>query len=139
MNALKSGSISSLPDLNDRLTDIYSSYSRYSWEWCSGLIAKQTGTAPDKLSADELGQIILDWKINAVKFNNMIMKDAEKEFDSGSKLGYGIDGDEKTAEMDFQAVRGKYEENKFVLGLQKEIAGIEEKADTLIAILKKIQ
>ena len=112
------------------LADIYNNYSGYSWEWCSELIAKQTGTAPDNLSVSELVQIILDWKINAVKFNNMIMKDAEKEFDSGSKLGYGIDGDEKTAEMDFRAVRGIYEENKFVLGLQKEIAGIEEKADS---------
>ena len=104
INDLKSGSIKHC-DLNDRLTDIYKSYPGYSWEWCSELITRQTGTAPDKLSAADLGQIILDWKINAVKFSNMIMKDAEKEFDSGSKLGYGIDGDEKTGEMDFQAVR----------------------------------
>ena len=36
---------------------------------------------------------ISDWRSNAVKLNSMILKDAEKEFDPGSKLGFGIDGD----------------------------------------------
>jgi hypothetical protein len=69
----------------------------------------------------------------------MILKDAEKEFDSGSKLGFGIDGDEHTRDMDFQAVRGTYDENKFVLSLKKETIGIEEKADRFIALLEKMQ
>jgi hypothetical protein len=69
----------------------------------------------------------------------MILKDAEKEFDTGSKLGFGIDGDEHTRDMDFQAVRGAYEENKFVSGLQKETKEIEEKADRFIALLEKMQ
>lgn len=139
MDAVKSGKISSLTDLNNSITDIYNNYTEYAWEWCSELIAKQTGSGPDNLPVNELVRIILEWKLNAVKFNNMIMKDAEKEFDSGSKLGYGIDGDDQTALMDFQAVRGVYEENKFVMGLQKEAASIEDKADSLIAQLQKIQ
>ena len=66
----------------------------------------------------------------------MILKDAEKEFDSGSRLGFGIDGDEKTRDMDFHSVRGSYEENKFVSGLKKENKDIEEKADRFIALLE---
>jgi Domain of unknown function (DUF4954)/Domain of unknown function (DUF6819) len=139
MDSVKSGKIRSLPGLNECITDIYNNYTTYSWEWCSELIGKQTGKSPDNLSVAEFIQIILDWKVNAVKFNSMIMKDAEKEFDSNSRLGYGIDGDEKTGELDFRAVRGVYAENKFVLGLQKEIGIIEEKADSLIAFLQKIQ
>jgi hypothetical protein len=70
--------------------------------------------------------------------NNMILKDAEKEFDISSRLGFGLDGDENTRDLDFQAVRGTYEENKFVLGLQKEIREIEQKADSLVAQLEKL-
>jgi hypothetical protein len=66
----------------------------------------------------------------------MILKDAEKEFDSGSKLGFGIDGDVDTRDSDFQAVRGVYGKNKFVTSLQKESKEIEEKADRLIAIIE---
>ena len=69
----------------------------------------------------------------------MILKDAEKEFDSGSRLGFGIDGDEKTRDMDFHAVRGSYEENKFVSGLIKENIDVEEKADRFIALLERLK
>jgi hypothetical protein len=39
-------------------------------------------------------------------------------------------------DSDFQAVRGVYDNNKFVTNLQKESKGIEEKANRLIAILE---
>ena len=87
------------------------------------------------IPVETLIRIISDWKVNAVKLNNMILKDAEKEFDISSRLGFGIDGNENTRDLDFRAVRGEYEENKFVLGLQKEITGIEARADRLIALL----
>jgi len=58
------------------------------------------------------------------------LKDAEKEFDQISKIGFGIDGDEEICNKDFENVRGKYDENKFVLELKKEseeIASVAEK------------
>lgn len=139
IDSVKSGKIGSVTDLHNSFSEIFDNYKRYSWEWCSELIATRFGNKADQLSAGDLIRIVLEWKTNAVKFNSMIMKDAEKEFDSNSRLGYGIDGDEKTREMDFQAVRGLYAQNKFVTGLQKEISTIEEKADALISILEKVQ
>ncbi len=69
----------------------------------------------------------------------MILKDAEKEFDPCSKLGFGIDGDDDTRDSDFQAVRGVYDKNKFVISLQKESMEIEEKADRLIVFLESFK
>ncbi|TAL80957.1 MAG: DUF4954 family protein [Bacteroidetes bacterium] len=135
INAVKSGKIKSITELNEELNDIYYNYNKYAWVWCKNLIGSQMGIELDNIPVDSLIRIIGDWRTNAVKLNNMILKDAEKEFDSGSKLGFGIDGDEHTRDMDFLAVRGAYEENKFVLGLKKEIREIEEKADRLIALL----
>ena len=139
INAVKSGNIKSITGLNEKLREIYTNYDKYAWVWCANLIGRQTGTELDNITAGSLIQIISDWKTNSVKLNNMILKDAEKEFDSGSKLGFGIDGDEHTRDMDFQAVRGTYDENKFVSGLKKETIGIEEKADRFIALLEKMQ
>jgi NDP-sugar pyrophosphorylase family protein len=139
INAVKSGNINSIIELNKNLRDIYNNYDKYAWTWCANLVGRQIGIELDNITVGSLIQIITDWKTNAVKFNNMILKDAEKEFDSGSKLGFGIDGDEHTRDMDFQAVRGAYEENKFVLGLQKEIKDVEEKADKFISLLEKMQ
>jgi hypothetical protein len=134
--SVKSGKISSVAGLNELLTSLYKNYEQYAWSWCANLIHSQTGENTDHITAATLIRLITEWKINAIKLNNMILKDAEKEFDSGSKLGFGIDGDENTRDMDFQNVRGVYEDNKFVLGLQKETRDIEEKADWLIGLLE---
>jgi hypothetical protein len=139
IDSVKSGNIKSLSDLNRNLREIHENYDKYTWEWCSELISRQFGIDPGNITPVNLIQIITDWKINAVKFNNMILKDAEKEFDSSSSLGFGIDGDDNTREMDFLSVRGSYKENKFVSDLQKEIIFIEEKADRLTGLIEKIQ
>jgi hypothetical protein len=136
VDSVKTGKIRSVDELYEDLASIYNSYDKYAWVWCSGLISQQAGDKPENLPVNGLIQIITDWKTNAIKLNNMILKDAEKEFDPGSKIGFGIDGDADTREGDFQAVRGVYDNNRFVAGLQKESKEIEEKADRLIAVLE---
>ncbi|MGQ9619614.1 MAG: DUF6819 domain-containing protein, partial [Bacteroidales bacterium] len=135
VDSIKTSKIKSINEINENLSSIYNNYDNYAWVWCSNLINQQSGNKPENITIDGLIQIISDWKTNAVKLNNMILKDAEKEFDPGSRFGYGLDGDAATRENDFQAVRGKYADNKFVISLQKESKEIEEKADRLIAIL----
>jgi len=67
----------------------------------------------------------------------MILQDAAKEFESSNQIGFGVDGDELTGELDFKAVRGAYEENGFVSDLRNETRDIEEKADRIITLLEK--
>ena len=139
IDSVKTGNIKSLDDMNNSLRDMYNNYEKYTWEWCSELIEMQLGSDPANIPVSSLIQIIADWKLNAVKLNNMILKDAEKEFDPNARLGFGIDGDENTRDQDFQVVRGSYTENKFVIDLKKETTAIEEKADKITGILEKIQ
>lgn len=139
VDSVKTGKIRSIDELYENLASIYNNYNKYVRVWCSGLISQQTGDKPENITVNSLIQIITDWKTNAIKLNNMILKDAEKEFDPGSKIGFGIDGDTDTMDSDFQAVRGVYDNNKFVTSLQKESKGIEEKATRLIAILETIK
>jgi hypothetical protein len=139
MEDVKSKKISSIDQLLDALEQIWRNYDHYAWDWCTEMIGQQTGIALKEMNAEGLIRVISEWKINAVKFNNMILKDAEKEFDISSKLGFGIDGDEQTRDQDFYAVRGAYNENKFVLDIQKETKEIESKADRLISLLEKLR
>ena len=139
VDSVKSRKIRSVDELNDNLASIYNNYDKYAWTWCASLINQLIGNKPENLPIDTLIQLITDWKANAVKLNNMILKDAEKEFDSGSKIGFGPDGDINTRDNDFKAVRGDYDKNKFVTSLQKESKEIEEKANRLIAILERFK
>jgi hypothetical protein len=70
--------------------------------------------------------------------NNLVLKDAEKEFAITAHIGFGIDGDEHTRNADFAAVRGEYETNTFVKGLKVESDKIIESADKLLAWLEKL-
>jgi hypothetical protein len=139
IDSVKTRKIRSVDELNENLASIYNNYTTYAWIWCSSLISQQTGDKPEYTPIDILIQIIKDWKTNAIKLNNMILKDAEKEFDPGSKFGFGIDGDADTRDSDFRAVRGIYDNNKFVISLQKESKEIEDKADKLIKIFERLK
>lgn len=128
---VKSGKTEGLSALQNNLKKIHGNYSEYSWNWAAKLIEDRTGKNPADLTVEELHQLIEDWKINSIKLNNMTMKDAGKEFDANSKIGFGIDGDEETRDQDFAAVRGDYETNSFVVGLKQENLEIEAKAEKL--------
>lgn len=63
----------------------------------------------------------------------MILKDAQKEFGEFSMIGYGLDGDQQVKETDFRAVRGSYEGNSFVSGIENDTVKKTEIADDLVA------
>lgn len=100
--------------------------------WWSALVFKHYGVEPKDLTGEQIRDIIENWKTNVLKLNNMILKDAEKEFDPGSRMGYGLDGDENIRDKDFIAVRGTYDGNKFVKSLLKENSEIEDRTNTAL-------
>ncbi|MCK5464919.1 MAG: DUF4954 family protein, partial [Bacteroidales bacterium] len=91
-----------------------------------------------KIEAEQLIELITKWESDSIKLDRMILSDAGKEFDNTSKIGFGIDGDEETANQDFEAVRGTLQDNKFTAGLEKEMEQIAEKAGMLRDMLDKI-
>lgn len=139
VNSVKTEKIRSVDELLAHLKSIFNDYDKFSWNWCAELIYQQTGIHPEDMPVDNIIQIISDWKTNTIKLNKMILNDAQKEFGDSSKFGFGIDGDAQTRDDDFVAVRGTYENNKFVAILQKESKETEEKADRLIDILRSIK
>ncbi|HJZ41346.1 MAG TPA: DUF4954 family protein [Bacteroidales bacterium] len=135
---VKSGIIHTIGEFQDRLQAIHDKFDNYAWNWCASYIRSATGTAMADLTREQLLALINDWKESSIRLNNMILKDAEKDFDNNSMIGYGADGDEKTRIMDFEAVRGTYGENGFVIQLKKETADIENTARKLLTKLQNI-
>jgi hypothetical protein len=136
--SVKSGKIDSVEGLQNRMELIHNAYEIDAYSWGAAQIKSYLGIDVSKISKDQLTKIITDWKINSLKMNTMILKDAEKEFDQNSKLGFGNDGDETVLEADFEAIRGKYETNSFVVGLKNESAEIESVFERLISQLDKL-
>jgi hypothetical protein len=135
VNSITDGKIEDLNCIDEELKKIARKYSESSWAWCANFIEKRNNIKINELLKEHLSQIIVDWRDSSIKLNNMILKDAEKEFDQTSKIGFGFDGDEEIQSKDFENVRGKYEGNKFILELKKESEHIASEAENLFRLL----
>jgi hypothetical protein len=130
--------ISSIESLYDHLKNIYNKYEDWAYAWCVQEAKNHLNFDIKNCSKQEILALVESWKDNSVKFKNMVLKDAEKEFDQHSRIGFGVDGDEAEAEMDFQSIRGTYQTNMFVKSLKEEILEIETTFEKLINQLGKI-
>ena len=135
---LKNGRVDSVKQLRHRFKVVYDRHDEYAWSWYTQILEDELGIRVDEVTEERLLQLIKDWKSSSLKLNNMILKDAEKEFDQNSRIGFGIDGDEEVQLADFSVVRGTYEGNSFVKSLQAENEAIERKADEWIERLEEV-
>jgi len=138
LKQVQAGEISRIENLIEKLEILHSRYDEFAWNWSADLIQKRLKINLKEITSEQLVQLVTDWQKNALKLNNMISKDAGKEFDPSSKIGFGVDGNAEVQDRDFNAVRGTYDQNKFVLELQAESEAIQTNADELIGLLQKL-
>ncbi len=120
LNAVKAFEVNSLAKLSELFKAEFVNYRKYAWAWCAKLIYDFNGCDVDVVTTKQLINIIEDWKSNSIRLNNLILKDAEKEFNKNSRTSFGIDGNEDVRDKDFEMVRGTFESNHFVVELQGE-------------------
>jgi uncharacterized protein YdgA (DUF945 family) len=69
----------------------------------------------------------------------MLYADTKKEFAATAQTGYGLDGSQQIKQADFGQVRGTFEENSFVLEIQKHIDRKTALGDELIGRMEKLR
>jgi hypothetical protein len=134
---LGDGAVADLAALAERLAALHAGYGEAKLRWCVALLATREGIDAAAVTNEQLAKIVTDWRDAALKLNRLILLDARKEFDAASKIGFGIDGDQTVVDADFQAVRGTFDDEKFVRGLRQEAETIQARADALLARLAK--
>ncbi len=124
--------------IENKLLALFENYEIYSWNFVCQVMKERFGITKESLNSDHLEDIILRWKENSIRLNNMILSDAKKEFDANSKIGFGLGGDDAVKNADFEKVRGNYNENSFVKGLHEENGSIETRATDMIKKLEEL-
>lgn len=128
--------ISQLTDIELFFKELHANYYEFEWTWTADFIKSYLHKNVDDFSVDELIGIIDEWCESVVQIDRMLYDDAKKEFRMESMTGFGIDGDQKIKEMDFEQVRGKFEDNDFV----KEILNhIDRKTDLGKRVVDQLQ
>ena len=136
LDEVERGSISSAEQLNARLRALHSNYYEYEWTWAYNKILEYYGLYAERITIEDLIRIIEQWQESVIKLDRMLYADAKKEFSLSAKTGFGVDGTTRTAEADFEQVRGAFENNPFVT---ETLAHIERKTalgQRTIAMLK---
>lgn len=136
MDDLKANRLDKIEDLLDFFKKYEDYYTDDVWAYTVRFVTELHQKSWLQFNQSDLVQIITNWKENALKLNSMILADAQKEFDSISRIGFGIDGKADTVSEDFKNVRGNFADNKFVKELQAESDQITQKADQLIEFLQ---
>ncbi len=129
---IKNGTINSLQQLQDYFTNQVKQYQSFKAIAFKQILKERSGIDLSAITSGEIKQIIENWRSALNKLNNMILKDAEKEFGGTSRMGYGISSDTSVQEADFNNVHGLFEENGFVSALKTEIQMVGQQADEII-------
>ncbi len=119
---IKTGALKSLQEVNDSIRAIHNRYYEVEWHWAYDLLLRWYDLSPDKLTVEKVVEIIKEWKDRVITLDEYLLQDAHKEFEMLTQVGFGIDlNGEYNKRIDFEQVRGSYEDNAFVAEVHDHI------------------
>jgi carbonic anhydrase/acetyltransferase-like protein (isoleucine patch superfamily) len=138
LSNIKNGTIHTLEQVTDSFKLIYNNYPLYEWAWAVNILQQILGKNIDEIIPEDIIDLTTKWKEAVVDLDHQFYADAKKEFITTAQIGFGLDGDEQIKHQDFTAVRGTFEQDSFVLEIEKHISAKTELADELINRMKKL-
>ncbi len=135
---IESGEISKLREINDVFKQLHDQYYVLEWTWAWKKIQEFYQLTPETITARDIIEIVEKWKTSVVKLDEMIYDDAKKEFSLSFKTGFGADGNIQDQAMDFEYVRGAFDNNPFVMATLKHIEDKKALGNELIGRIKNV-
>lgn len=132
---IENGKINSVEKFNSAFKEAHDKYNDFSWEWCVSEIENYYEKPIKDMTKNDFLEFLDEWFAAVKELDECFIEDAKKEYSQTMKIGFGIDGNEKTANDDFEEVRGGFDKNEFVrkiaMHLKKKKA-LHEKAKEII-------
>ena len=128
-----------LVEVRQRFAEMHANYYSYEWTWAAEKIEKVIGHPVDQITIAEALLFVDEWQEAVVGLDKMVYEDARKEFDLNSQTGFGVDGDIKQQQADFESVRGSFDNNTFVKAVLEHIRKKSELGDKIRELLKKLK
>ncbi len=137
LDRIQNGEIGSLEEVNAKLSALHQNYYDLEWQWAYRIMLDFYGIDENsEITPTLLADIIRKWKDSVVSLDQMLWKDARKEFSLSARTGFGFDGQDSTVKtLDFSEVRGQFESNPFVMVVEEHIRTKSALADKWIDLL----
>ena len=139
LNDIESGKVTKLKEINHILEEIHRNYYTLEWTWAWDKIQSYYGLKPDTITPDDIIYIVEDWKKAVISLDNILYQDAKKEFSLSSQTGFGADGNNDEQRLDFEQVRGIFEQNTFVSSILQHIEEKTELGNSLIQAMQLLK
>jgi len=139
LDNIENGSIVSLEQIEDSFRSMHEYYPEYEWAWAADVLQKCRNKTIDEMSADDIIELTMKWKEAVIELDRRLYADAKKEFAATAQTGYGLDGSQEIKHADFRQVRGTFEENSFVLEIEKHIDQKTSLGEELIGRMEKLR
>jgi len=131
--------VNTINDVIEELNIINNQYYSYEWSWAVELLESYYGIKIATITHSQFISIVEKWKKSVVELDEMLYKDASKEFALHAHVGFGADGNEKEQLADFKSVRGVFENNSTVVEILNHIEIKKALGDKIIAQIKEIK
>ncbi len=135
VDTISEGKYSELEDISNAFREIDSHYDDSVWNWSVSLIEKRLGVSLQKITKGDIASYMDSYLAAVESINRGIYDDASKEFSARMRIGFGVDGDKDIKNSDFEAVRGKFNDNDFV---QDVLNHSEEKRAAVAKLNKRL-
>ena len=139
LSDIDSGNIGSLDEIAGVFQTMHRNYYTYEWTWAIEKIQERFGKKIDEFTSKDVINIVEMWKESVVALDHILYNDAKKEFALNSRTGFGVDGSEYDRNLDFEKVRGEFEQNTFVQEILDHIKRKTELGNELIERMKAVQ
>lgn len=133
---IASGSITSLEEINAFFKQLHINYYRLEWTWAWDIIQNWYNVSLHTITAADVIRIVHHWQESVVQLDHMLYEDAQKEFSLAVQTSFGADGDSQQKAIDFEQVRGAFENNPFVETVKQHILDKTALGEELISRLK---
>lgn len=139
INRIESGQIKKLKEINEVFHELHANYYVNEWTWAWDKIQSFYNLKGDEITAADVIHIVEKWKESVIGLDEMIYRDAQKEFSLSFKTGFGADGNIQERALDFEYVRGAFDKNPFVMATLKHIEEKRALGNELIERIKNIK
>lgn len=137
LDRVESGDVKELDEVDAAFRQMHADYYRLEWDWAYDKYADFFGYPLETITAEQVGDIVEQWKTAVVGLDRMLYEDAKKEFNLASMTGFGADGSQEEKRLDFEQVRGDFESNSFVNAVLRHIDDKTALGNELLARLKR--
>ncbi|MDO4756993.1 MAG: DUF4954 family protein, partial [Parabacteroides sp.] len=135
---IENGETHTLAEIEAFFATMHSRYYDMEWTWAYDMLESYYNINLASISAEEVIQVVRRWQDAVIGLDQLLYKDAQKEFSLPFMTGFGVDGAEKEKLEDFEGVRGAFENNPFVTAVKEHIVVKRALGDELIGRMEKL-